>query len=429
MQPKKLKAEQLSVTYVPIGDLKPASYNPRKHDDAMLERLKTSIQKHGLVEAIIANSAPSRKGIVIGGHGRLKAAQMLGMETVPVVFVNVPDIEKEKALNLRLNRVHGEFDFDLLKKFDLDLLLETGFDSHDLDQIWSDVLSVEDDGADVEKIVREIKKPKSKFGDYYALGEHRLLCGDATDIESVKRLVDGNLMDMITLDPVYGIGLDYNKGVSTSGKYGGADKDDMSPEEYRTFLEKVFVNALSVGKEDLHFFCWNDQAKIGLVSDLMQKVGIKHRRTCLWIKPAFSPTPAVAWHKSYEICGYGTRGTPWLNPDVRNLTEILNKNVEAGNRTIADIQDIFDLWMVRRVNGQEMTHCTQKPLDLYEKPYRRCTKVGANILELFNGSGTCILSGHQMHRRVFAMEKDPIFVDVCLRRFEEMTGVKPKKLN
>lgn len=421
--------DQLAVTYVPIGELKPASYNPRIHDEAMLEQLKTSIQKHGLVEVIIANSAPSRKGTIIAGHGRHKAAQMLGMETVPVVYVNIPDIEKEKALNLRLNRVHGEFDFDLLKKFDLNLLLETGFDSRDLDQIWSDVLSVEDDGCDVEKLLHEIKKPTSKFGDYYALGEHRLYCNDSSDPEAVKKLVDGNEMDMATLDPVYRLQLDYSKGVSTSGKYGGSEKDDMSVVEYRSFLEKVFANALSVSKKDLHFFCWNDQCNIGLVSELMEKAGLTHRRTCLWIKPAFTPTPNVAWHKSFEPCLYGTRGTPWLNPDVRNLTEILNKNIDVGNRTISDIIDIFDLWMAKRVDGQLMEHPTQKPLDVYEKPIHRCTKAGANILELFNGSGTCLLAGHQMNRRVFAMEKDPVFIDVCLRRFEEMTGIKPKKLN
>lgn len=421
--------EQLSVTYVPIAELRPASYNPRKHDEAMLEQLKTSIQKHGLVEAVIVNSAPDRKGIIIGGHGRVKAAQMLGMETVPVVYVNIPDIEKEKALNLRLNRVHGEFVFEELRKFDLNLLLETGFDNSDFDKIFADTLGVEDDGCDIEKMIREIKTPISKFGDLYALGQHRILCGDALDLESVKRLVDTNEMDMVTLDPIYGIGLSYDRGVSTSGKYGGAEKDDMKPAEYRAFLEKAFVNALAVSKQDLHFFCWNDQTKIGLVADLMEKLQLTFRRTCLWIKPGFTPTPNVAWHKSFEPCMYSTRGNPWLNPDVRNLTEILNKNIDVGNRTISDIIDVFELWMVRRVDGQSMEHPTQKDLELYEKPLRRCTKVGANVLDLFSGSGTCLLACEQMKRCAFVMEKDPIFVDVCLRRFEEMTGIKPEKLN
>lgn len=429
MTPKKLKTERLSVTYVPVADLKPASYNPRKIDESTIEQLKTSISKHGLVDPIIVNSSPKRYGTIVGGHMRARAAEALGMESVPVIFVRIDDIEKEKALNLRLNRVHAEFDLDLLKKFDLSLLLETGFDSHDLDQIWSDVLSVEDDGADVEKMVHEIKKPKSKFGDYYELGQHRLYCNDSGDPEAVKKLVNGNVMDLVTLDPVYRQKLDYSKGVATSGKYGGTEKDDMNPAEYRAFLKKVFENALSVSKKDLHFYCWNSQLNIGLVQSLAEEAGLSNKSVCLWLKNNFSPVPGIAWNRSYEACVHASRGKPFLNPDVRNLTEILNKNVDPGNRQIDDIVGLFDVWLVKRLPAQEYQHCTQKPLDVYEKPFRRCAKVGSNVLELFNGSGTCLLAAHQMHMRAFCMERDPIFVDVCLRRFEEMTGIKPKKLN
>jgi len=124
---------------------------------------------------------------------------------------------------------------------------------------------------------------------------------------------------------------------------------------------------------------------------------------------------------------YGVRGKPYLNPDVRNLTEVLNKEIDPGNRQIDDVIDLFDLWLVKRLPAQEYQHATQKPLDVYEKPLRRCSKVGANVLDLFSGSGTTLMACEQMKRRAFVMEKDPVFVDVCIQRFEEATGNKAKK--
>lgn len=422
------KTDKMSVVYVPITDLKSASYNPRIHDDEALEQLKMSLQQHGFVEPVLLNSAPKRHNIIIGGHMRVKAAKMAGMKTVPVVYVNIPDIKKEKALNLRLNRVHGEFDFELLKQFDLNLLLETGFDAHDLDQIWADTLSVEDDGFDVEDAIQKIKKPIAKLGDIYQLGQHRIACNDSTEPSAVRTLVGNERMDMVTLDPVYGIGLDYNKGVSTKGKYAGSERDQLKGDAYRDFLKTAIENALAVSKKDLHFYCWNDQRHIGLVQSLFEEVGLDNKSVCLWVKNNFTPVPGIAWNKSYEACMHGICGKPYLNPDVRNLTEILNKGIDPGNRQLDDIVDLFDLWLVKRLNAQDYVHCTQKPLEVYEKPLRRCTKVGANVLELFNGSGTCLMACEQMKRRAFVMEKDPVFVDVCIQRFEEATGIKAKKI-
>jgi len=428
LQKQSLKTDNLSVTYVPIVDLKSASYNPRIHDDEALEQLKKSLQQHGFVEPVLLNSAPKRYNTIIGGHMRIKAAQMMGMKKVPAVYVCITDMKKEKALNLRLNRVHGAWSFEDLKHFDIDLLLDTGFDASDLDQIWADALSIEDDGFNVEEAVLAIKMPQAKFGEIYQLGNHRISCNDATDLIAVQALVGNERMDMVTLDPVYGIGLDYNKGVSTKGKYAGSERDQLKGEEYRAFLKTSIENAMVVSKEDLHFFCWNDQRHIGIVQSLFEEVGLSNKSVCFWVKNNFSPVMGIAWNKSYEACMYGTRGKPYLNPDIRNLTEVLNKGVDPGNRQLDDITDLFDLWLVKRLNAQDYTHCTQKPIDVYEKPLRRCSKVGDNVLDLFSGSGTTLLACEQMKRRAFVTEKDPVFVDVCIRRYEEATGIKAKKL-
>lgn len=417
---------ELKIYQMAVVDLKPATYNPRKISDKQKEELIKSIQQFGLVDPIIVNNHPKRKGIVIGGHQRLAIAKLLVMETVPVVLLNLTEA-KERELNLRLNKNTGDWDLELLKGFDIDQLLDVGFDETELSDIWSDTLSVEDDGFDVEKAIKAIKKPKAKFGEVYQLGVHRISCNDATDLAAVQVLVGKERMDLVTLDPVYGIGLDYHKGISTKGKYSGAERDQLKGKEYRDFLKTVMKNALEVSRNDVHLYVWNDQRHIGLVQSLIEECGLHNKSVCLWIKNNFTPVPGIAWNKSYEACMYGVRGKPYLNPDVRNLTEVLNKEIDPGNRQIDDVIDLFDLWLVKRLPAQEYQHATQKPLDVYEKPLRRCSKVGANVLDLFSGSGTTLMACEQMKRRAFVMEKDPVFVDVCIQRFEEATGNKAKK--
>jgi len=178
--------ENIKIILVKIGDLIPAEYNPRKWDNKAIEELKESIKRFGMVDPVIANSAPERKNIVIGGHFRLFVAKEMGYKEVPVVYVNIPDIKKEMELNLRLNRNTGAFDYNLLANFDDSILLEVGFTSDEMDKIFG----LEDNDEDDEEIeVPEI--PVSKTGQLYQLGKHRLLVGDATKAEDVAKLMGG----------------------------------------------------------------------------------------------------------------------------------------------------------------------------------------------------------------------------------------------
>lgn len=421
-------SKNIKIQYIAISKLKAAEYNPRSWDERAKEKLKTSFQKHGFVDPVIVNSAPERKNTIIGGHFRTECAKELGFTEVPVVYVNLT-LEQEKALNLRLNRTGGDWDFELLKEFDIDLLLDVGFDDQDLSNIWDDVLSIEDDNFDSEAAVEEIKTPITQVGDLYQLGSHRLLCTDSTLPESISRLVGKQKVDMIFCDPPYNIGFSYKNGLTTKGKYGGKTDDSLSDDDYRVFLKATMRHALLVAKEDAHVFYWCDQTYIGMVQSLYEELEVKNKRICLWIKNNFNMTPHVAFNKAYEPCVYGTVGSPYLNPDVTNIHEIVNKEVASGNRCIDDIIDLFDIWLAKRDSAQEYQHPTQKPLTLYEKPLRRCTRPGDAVLDLFGGSGTTLLACEQMKRRAFICEKDPVFCDVIIQRFEKMTGVKAKKHN
>jgi hypothetical protein len=272
----------IEVVYRPITTLNPSEYNPRKHTKEQANQLKDSIQRFGLVDPIICNSAPSRKDVVVGGHFRLEIAKELKMTEVPVVYVNISDIEKEKELNVRLNKNTGEFDFEKLKLLNFDMLLDIGFDQKQLDDIWN--INLNQKEFDVEKELKKIKKPSTKKGDIIELGDCRLICGDSTLPETLQKLFGDERASMIISDPIYNISVDYNGGIGGKQSYGGTVDDNKTDNEYAEFLRKSMRAALSVTKDDAHVFYWSDQAYIWLIQTLYREFGIVNRRVCLWLK-------------------------------------------------------------------------------------------------------------------------------------------------
>lgn len=416
--------KELAIEYVPIGRLLPARYNPRKISNAALAQLKESITRFQMVDPIIVNAAPKRKNVVIGGHMRLRAAKELGHHVIPVVYVNVPGIEREKELNLRLHKNTGEFDFDLLKKFDLDFLLDVGFDKEELSNLWTDHLKTSDEKFDAEKELEKIKIPTTKPGDLIVLGMHRLICGDSTNPDTLNRLFRGEKAAMIYSDPIYNIDLDYNGGISGKNNYGGTVTDNKTDGEYSAFLKKSLECALSVAENDVHVFYWSDQSYIWLIQTLYQELGIANKRVCLWLKNGQNPTPGVAFNKCYEPCTYGVRGKPYINKAITNLNEVMNRDMTTGNSLLSESLDHLDVWMVNRLAGKSYEHSTSKPPALHEKAIRRCTRPGEIILDSFSGSGSTIIAGEQLKRQVYAVEIEPIFCDLTIRRYEQLTGIK-----
>lgn len=233
---------------------------------------------------------------------------------------------------------------------------------------------------------------------------------------------------MVYCDPVYNIDLSYDKGVGGKKTYGGKAKDARSHEDYRAFLKATMENALSVSNEDTHVFYWCDQNYIGMVQSLYEELGLTNRRVCLWVKNSANPTPQIAFSKCYEPCVYATHGKPYLNTEVTKFTEIMNKNIDAGNRSIDDILDYLDLWLVKRLSTATYSHPTEKPVTLHEKALRRCTRIGDNVLELFGGSGSTLIACEQLKRNCFMVELDPLFCTLIIQRYEELTGIKAVRL-
>jgi DNA modification methylase len=418
-----MKQQQLSWTTEKrvVDQLLANKKSPRTISKEQAQRLKESIEKLNLVEI----PAIDQDGTILAGHQRIKALQLLGRgkESIDVRVPNRKLTEEEAEHYLiGSNAIHGEWDFELLKGFQMDLLIDLGFDQKALDDIWNKNLS--DEEFDPEKEVKKIKKPTTRPGDIILLGESKLICGDSTKPETLTRLFGDERASMIMSDPIYNISVDYNGGIGGKQDYGGTVDDSKSDIEYKDFLKKSMVAALAVTNKDAHVFYWSDQTYIWLIQTLYREFGIVNKRVCLWLKNGQNPTPGVAFNKCYEPCTYGVRGKPYIVKGVNKLNEVMNTEMTTGNNLLQEAQDHFDVWGVKRLAGNEYEHSTMKPPEVYEKAIRRCTKMNDIILDSFSGSGSTIMAGVKLKRRVYAVEIEPVFCDLTIRRFEHMTGTK-----
>lgn len=422
--------EKLSWTTVQrkVKDLLPFKHNPRKMSEKQISDLKKSIEKYNLVE-IPAIDLDNR---IIAGHQRLAVMQLLGRGE-EIIDCRIPnrkltDSEYKQYL-VASNKIHGDWDEEILHEyFETDLLLDSGFDNEELTDLFADILETDEDNFDAESEAKKIINPKSKLGDLYQLGPHRLYCSDSTKLESVKKVVGNNKIDMIYCDPIYNINLSYKSGIGGTKNYGGTAKDTRSDKDYESLLKKTMENALVVSNENTHVFYYCDQTYVPLVTKIYAELGIDFKRICIWLKGIANPVPQVAFSKVYEPCVYGVRGKPYLSPNHTNYDEVLNKDIGTGGEMIQNFLDMIDVWAVQRLSGASYTHPTQKPITLHDKPIRRCTKVGDNILSLFGGSGGELIAAHQLKRNCFMVEMDPVFVDVIIKRFEAFTGEKAVKI-
>ncbi len=411
-----------------VKNLIPYEKNPRRISPEQIENLKKSLKKFDLVEipAIDTNNK------VIAGHQRLMVLQLLGRgdEMIDVRIPNRKLTEKEFNQYLLIsNRVGGEWEWEKLKEFDIEMLMNTGFDDSDLSNIWDDVLETEDDNFDVEREIEKIKSTNIKIGNMFKLGQHVLLCHDATNPDAVKTLMGKTRANMINTDVPFNIGLSYQSGIGNRKNYGGKTNDKKTDEEYRMFLKNIIENGLSVAHQDCHIFIWSDEKNIGVLQELYKETGIDQKRLCIWVKNNQNPTPQIAFNKVAEFCLYGTRKKPYLFNRIKNLNEIMNKEITTGNRLVDDIADLFNIWIVKRLPGNQYQHPAQKPVTLYEKALRRCSKPGDVILDLCAGSGSLMIACEQLKRVAYLVEIEPIFCQLIVNRYEQLSKTKVKKIN
>jgi len=395
----------MKLTKISIDKIKPAPYNPRidiKDNPDFYEKLKNSIEKFGYVEPIIYNK---RTGHIVGGNQRYQILKDKGIKEIEVVEIDLPE-EDEKALNIALNKISGDWDFPKLNELILDLEEQdydielTGFDVDELNDIFDDLKEAEEDDFDVEDAITE--EPKSKYGDIYQLGRHRLMCGDATKEEDVRALMDGKKAHSVLTDPPYS----FNKNM----------KNDDLDEKQLTELNKKFVsNIVSVNNSTM--ICFHGTRPFPTMLDATKNTDWKFKRM-LWLsKPNDITFPWRGWILKSEAILVFQKGKGNYNEikPYAHDTYVFN-HPGNYNKTI------------EREGIHPLAHPSIKPLPVIVDLMKRISKPEQIIFDPFGGSGTTLIAAEQLNRICYMMEIDPVYVDVIIKRWEELTGKQAEYL-
>ena len=435
--------KDIKIVEVNILDLKPATYNPRKWSEEKLAQLTESIESFGLVDPILVNGAEKRKNIVIGGHFRLKVAKDLGYEKVPVVYISIEDESKEKELNLRLNKNLGDWDYDLLKDFGQELLLDVGFDSVELDEIYTEDLLKEDTfdlTKELEKL--DIKKITVQKGDVYKLGESRLMCGDSTIEKDFDRLMDKQKADMCMTDPPYI--LDYlnakRHGKPTEGFGNKRNRKYLETDEIPDdFTELWMTNVAKHAKEDFSIICYENWKNVRTIWNEMEKHW-KVKNMIVWHLANRHQNFAAKYKffSKHDIAMVGGSGEVKYNHDKEpdGLQEEFETALYAisgrpqwegyakGKDKMFQPTDFIEFNSDDEKNSGQGIIFGTKPLAILIPYIKVLTKIGDLVVEPFCGSGSTLIASTRLKRRCFIMEKSPVYAEVALRRWEKETGLK-----
>ena len=386
----------MEIKELPLKELKPAAYNPRKKlkkGDKEYEKIKQSLLKFGYVDPIIVNEDLT----VIGGHQRLTVLKDLDYETAKCVIVKLSK-EDEKALNIALNKITGQWDEALLADLLLDLqesdfnLDLTGFEPPEIDNILSNVHDKElsEDEFDVEE---ELKKPTvSRHGDIWQLGKHRVICGDSTKAETYKQLLDDRKANLVVTDPPYNVDVE-----ETAGKI---LNDNMSDGDFYQFLLSMFTQVENHMEDDASIYVFHADTEGLNFRKAFKDAGFYLSGCCIWKKNSLvlgrSP---YQWQHEPCLYGWKKKGKHQWFSDRKQTT----------------------IWEYDRPKSSK-DHPTMKPIQLMAYPIQNSSMRGTIVLDPFLGSGSTLIAADQTGRVCYGIELDEKFVDVIVKRYIEVTG-------
>ena len=386
----------MEIKELPLKELKPAAYNPRKKlkkGDKEYEKIKQSLLKFGYVDPIIVNEDLT----VIGGHQRLTVLKDLDYETAKCVIVKLSK-EDEKALNIALNKITGQWDDSLLADLLLDLqesdfnLDLTGFEPPEIDDILSNVHDKElsEDEFDVEE---ELKKPTvSRRGDIWQLGKHRVICGDSTKAETYKQLLNDRKANLVVTDPPYNVDVE-----ETAGKI---LNDNMSDGDFYQFLLSMFTQVENHMEDDASIYVFHADTEGLNFRKAFKDAGFYLSGCCIWKKNSLvlgrSP---YQWQHEPCLYGWKKKGKHQWFSDRKQTT----------------------IWEYDRPKSSK-DHPTMKPIQLMAYPIQNSSMRGTVVLDPFLGSGSTLMAADQTGRICYGIELDEKFVDVIVKRYIEVTG-------
>lgn len=377
---------------VKISSLKAAPYNPRQISGEALAGLSKSLERWGVVQEIVANR---RTGYIVGGHQRVAALRKMGVKEVPVVWVDLDEVE-EKALNVALNNPHisGEFDdtiAGLLTEI-RDGIGPDDFESLMLDDLLPTDATVVEGNTDPDDVPEAPEEPITKPGDLWVLGNHRLLCGDSTNIQHVERLMAGQNADMLHTDPPYGV------------DYEGVNNDSLKAEKLRSFLTDALTNGFAFLREGANAYVWHADIHAYEFIGAFRDSGFTQAKPCIiqWVKDSLVLSQGD-YHLRNEPCLYGWKAG-------KNRIRVEDRKQDT----------IWEFPKPKKAEG----HPTMKPVDLCRRAISNSSRQSDIVLDLFGGSGSTVIACEQDHRRAFLIELDPAYCDVTVKRWEDFTGKK-----
>ncbi|GAB1382166.1 DNA modification methylase [Burkholderiales bacterium] len=385
----------------PTAKLVPYARNARMHSDAQVAQIAASIAEFGFTNPILAGS----DGVIVAGHGRLAAAQKLGLDAVPVVVLDHLTPTQRRALVIADNRIaeNAGWDEELLRieleglqdeGFDLDL---TGFDADALAELLAGDEPVNEGQSDEDAVPEVGETPVSRPGDVWKLGPHRLLCGDATLAESYEALLDGKAVDMVFTDPPYNV----NYANSAKDKLRGKDRailNDNLGDGFHAFLQAALTPMVAHCRGAIYVAM--SSSELDTLQSAFRAAGGKWSTFIIWAKNTFTLGRAD-YQRQYEPILYG-----WP---------------EGGERHWCGDRDQGDVWQIKKPQKNDL-HPTMKPVELVERALRNSSRPGNVVLDPFGGSGTTLIAAEKSGRVARLIELDPKYADVIVRRWQDWSG-------
>jgi DNA modification methylase len=397
----------LNVQQIALEQLVPYARNARTHSESQVAQIAGSIAEFGFVNPVLVGG----DNIIIAGHGRVMAAKKLGLKTVPTIKLDHLSENQRRALVIADNKIaeNAGWDEELLRlelqnladeDFDLDLL---GFDDVELDDLLASLETQEAAALD-ENIPEVQENPVSRTGDIWIMGEHRLLCGDSTSEADMKKLMAGELADMVFTDPPYNV----NYGDTAKDKLrskGGAKPiakimNDNLGDDFEAFLTAACKNMLAHTKGAL-YICMSS-SELDTLQSAFRNAGGKWSTFIIWAKNTFT-LGRSDYQRQYEPILYGWK--------------------DGNDRYWCGARDQGDVWFYNKPQKNDL-HPTMKPVDLVVRGIKNSSKTLDIVLDPFGGSGSTLIAAEHTGRQARLIELDPKYVDVIVRRWQEMTGLQ-----
>lgn len=408
---------------IKTAELVPYEKNPRKIPQAAVDAVKESYRQCGVIDPIEIDE----NNVILSGHTRRLAAIELGIDEIDALRVVGLDEKAKRKYRLLANKT-GEksgWDYDLLA----DELGDLDFEGYDFE--W-DLPDEEDPDAQEDNYDVQLPKvARSKPGEIYRLGKHRLMCGSSTDPEQVKLLVGSNLVDLLLTDPPYGV--DYVGGTGMM-----IENDNLAGDEFLRFLQDAFDAADQVMKPGAAFYIWHAESGGSVFRNACVQVGWKIRQCLIWVKNGFvMGRQDYQW--KHEPCLYGWKdGAAHYFLDDRTQSTVTDDNIDLKKlkkeEMLQMLQEIFSDKYPATVIYEDKplvndVHPTMKPVRLMARLVANSSRKKEIVLDIFGGSGSTLIACEQLGRRCFMMELDPKYVDVIIDRWETFTGKKAERIN